>query len=337
MFHKKQIVSLVFIGLLTSISLVRADDISDAKPVLTNAVAKLIQTYEARIQALETENTALKQELTSLKGTGATIIGTGTIPTISPSNIPSAIATGTDTYSQIINKINSNLSSILTENKLPAYTAIGLFEFISPNAFFISLDDGNNPSWVTAFKTKILYKYDSALNFIKAGVFDLDYASQRYVTIFGSNPYSTVTRTRVKNSSYRGKLLESATTIPSSSSTVPNTPIITPSPITTVSNTDAEVTFAQIKTAYSKNKLLDALKLSDQYIVQNPSSIEVLRIRYRSYYMIGKYENSLAEIKKIEALQWTAFEKTIACDAAVIGKIAKKTDISNYYGIICKK
>ena len=146
MFHKKQIVSLVFIGLLTSISLVRADDISDAKTVLTNAVAKLIQTYEARIQALETENTALKQELTSLKGTGATIIGTGTIPTISPSNIPSAIATGTDTYSQIINKINSNLSSILTENKLPAYTAIGLFEFISPNAFFISLDDGNNPS-----------------------------------------------------------------------------------------------------------------------------------------------------------------------------------------------
>ncbi|PJC56870.1 hypothetical protein CO024_00755, partial [Candidatus Gracilibacteria bacterium CG_4_9_14_0_2_um_filter_38_7] len=212
MFHKKQIISLIFVEILTSISLVRADDISDTKTVLTNAVTKLIQTYEARIQALETENTTLKQELASLKGTSTTTTGTGIIPSVPPSNTTPTTATGTDTYSQIINKINSNLSSILTENKLPAYTAIGLFEFISPNAFFISLDDGNNPSGVTAFKTKILYKYDSALNFVKAGVFDLDYTNQRYVTIFGSNPYSTVTRTRVKNPSYRGKLLESTIT-----------------------------------------------------------------------------------------------------------------------------
>ncbi len=60
-------------------------------------------------------------------------------------------------------------------------------------------------------------------------------------------------------------------------------------------------------------------------------------MRYRSYYIIGKYEESLAEVKKIEALQGGSFEKVIACDAAVIGKIAKKKDIGDYYGVICKK
>ncbi len=101
--------------------------------------------------------------------------------------------------------------------------------------------------------------------------------------------------------------------------------------------TTTEVTVAQIKAAYDKTKLLDAIKLSDTYILKYPNNLDVLRIRYRSYYIIGKYENSLAEIKKIETIQGSAFEKTIACDAAVIGKIAKKTDVSTYYSTICKK
>lgn len=98
-----------------------------------------------------------------------------------------------------------------------------------------------------------------------------------------------------------------------------------------------DVTFAQVKAAYDNTKLLDALKLSESYILKDPSNIDVLRIRYRSYYIIGKYDESLAEIKKMETIQGSSFERTIACDAAVIGKIAKKTEVSSYYGTICKK
>lgn len=229
-------------------------------------------------------------------------------------------------------RANANLGTILLENHLPGYSAIGLFEFIEPNSFFISLDDGNNPAGVTAFKTKILFNFDNNLTFTKVGLFDLDYASQKYRTVFGTNPHINSIRVRMANPSYKGKLLDTTNT-----GNTGNTETKAPTASSAVPVPAAgEVTVAQIKSAYDKTKLLDALKLSDIYIVKNPDDIEVLRIRYRSYYIVGKYENSLAEIKKIETIQGTAFERTIACDAAVIGKIAKKTDTSNYYSAICK-
>ena len=183
---------------------------------------------------------------------------------------------------------------------------------------------------MTAFKTKILYTFDTNGVFTKIGIFDLDYASQKYRTLLGTNPFAKSARTRVPNAGYKGKLFDAI--VATSTGTTTSSGIITPSlPVTT------EVTVAQIKAAYDKTKLLDAIKLSDTFIVNTPNNIEVLRIRYRSYYIIGKYDNSLSEIKKIEELQASAFERTIACDAAVIGKIAKKPDISTYYSAICKK
>lgn len=230
---------------------------------------------------------------------------------------------------------NDNLSALLTENNLPGFAAIGLFEFIEPNAVFLSFDDGNNPVGITAFKSKVLYTFNNNLLFTRVGLFDLDYASQKYRTLFGSNPYVKSVRTRVQNPSYKGKLFETPTvsSTGSTSTTSVSTPISTP-----VSATPSgEVTLAQIKSAYDKTKLLDAIKLSESYIVKNPNDLDVLRIRYRSFYIIGKYDDSLAEIKKIEAIEGSSFERTIACDAAVVGKIAKKLDVSTYYSAICKK
>lgn len=129
----------------------------------------------------------------------------------------------------------------------------------------------------------------------------------------------------MQNPLYKGKLLDATAGVGSAPTSSVVDAVVT------------EVTLAQIQTAYSKSKLLDALKLSDVYIAKNPNNLDVLRIRYRSYYIIGKYDDSLAEIKKIETIQGTAFERTIACDAAVIGKIAKKTDVSTYYSALCKK
>ena len=328
---KKYLISALLVGTLASLSVVRADDFADMKTALNQSIATLIAKYEAQIQALQTENQQLKNQIASLQSaTGGTTASTGTTtPTVTTPSVVTPVATtsaGTGVYAQIVAKINANLANILSENNLAGYSTIGLFEFINSDAFFMSLDDGNNPAGVTAFKTKILYKYDSALNLTKIGVFDLDYASQKYRTISGSNPYAGTTRTRVPNPGYKGKLLD-ATTATTSPTTTP----------TTTTTTTVAPTLANIQAAYNSNKILNALTLSDQYILSNPNDVTVLIIRYRSYYIVGKYDNSLAEIKKIEAIQGANFDRTIACDASVIAKISKNTTASTYYSAICKK
>lgn len=324
---------LVFLGLP---GVIHADEVQDIKTKLLDVITQLTQKYEAQILSLTTENAALKKELTALKWATPVVVptpvSTASTPTptvTSPASVTLPTGPKSEVYTKIVNKINASLSTILADNNLSASGAVGLFEFIEPNAFFISIDDGKNPAGVTAFKTKIAFTYDANLNFTKVGVFDLDYTVQRYKTIFGTNPYTKSTRIRVQNPLYKGKLFEVVpTTAPTSSTTVAPT---TSTPATT------DVTFAQIKAAYDKNKLLDVIKLSEGYMVKNPNDAEMLKLRYRSYYIIGKYDESLLEVKKIEAIQWASFEKTIACDAAVIAKISKKTDVSTYYSGICKK
>gem|GEM_PF-5232999 len=199
-----------------------------------------------------------------------------------------------DTYTKIVNKINASLPTILADNNLSASGAVGLFEFIEPNGFFISIDDGKNPAGVTAFKTKIAFTYDANLNFTKVGVFDLDYTVERYKTVFGTNPYTKSTRIRIQNPLYKGKLFE----------VVPVSAPVSSTPTTTTSTpVTGDVTFAQIKAAYDKNKLLDVIKLSEEYMTKNPNDAEMLKLRYRSYYIVGKYDESLVEVKKIETLQ----------------------------------
>jgi hypothetical protein len=156
MFSRKAIISIIFIGVISLSFPVFADDISDMKGLINDTITKLIQKYETQIQALQEENAALKQEILALKGTGTTtVISSGnTVP--SPALVPknnnastgitiTSAMTKSDIYSAIVVKISGDLGSILRENNLPAYSAIGLFEFIEPNAVFISLDDGKNP------------------------------------------------------------------------------------------------------------------------------------------------------------------------------------------------
>lgn len=324
MLSGKNMLGILFVSLATLRFTAFADDITDMKASVTDTMTKLIQRYESRIRELEAENGQMKQELANLRST--TTQASASVVTTTPV-ITSAMAKS-DLYNAVVKRANDQLKNIQIENNLSTDSVIGLFEFIEPNAVFISLDDGNNPADVSAFKTKVLYTFDNNLNFTRIGLFDLNYASQKYRTLFGSNPYTKALRVRVENPGYKGQLLNKTGTTNTGT-------VVKPSSVVTESTTEA--TLAQIKAAYDKNKLLDALKLSDSYIAKNPNDVEALRIRYRSYYMIGKYESSLAEIKKLETVQGSAFEKTVACDAAVIGKIAKKTDVSNYYSAICKK
>ena len=174
-----------------------------AQEDVSGALTRLITLYEARttrlqdeINRIKIENTMLRAQLTL--GTGTTImavpstVSTSTVGVLNPATplITSPKTEQEKRYDTIISNMNSSLPQILLSNKITATGSIGLFEFIAPKNFFISLDDGKNPIGVTAFKTKVLFEYDSNMNLKVIGVFALDYSSSRYATIFGSNPFS---------------------------------------------------------------------------------------------------------------------------------------------------
>lgn len=200
----------------------------------------------------------------------------------------------------VIAKITSDFPRVLKDHDLPTDTQMGVFEFVNgTGAVFVSLDDEKNPEGVTAFKNKILYRYDASGKIAVMGVFDLDYASQKYRTLSGSNPFGGSVRTKVKNPSYKGKLLDLPTTSTSVSSVVPT---ITPSAPVTIS-IPTNVSAKEVRSAYDKNKLKDAVSLANVYLKKIPNDTEILTIRYRSLYILGKYADSLKDVQTIESLQ----------------------------------
>lgn len=232
-----------------------------------------------------------------------------------------------------INMINAQSGVIFAEqNMTETGVSIGLFEFIEPDACFISIDDGKNPDGIKPFKRKVLYRFDANLTKQAIGVFDLDYATQKYITLVGTNPYVNAVRIRIKNPNYKGKLFEDAIVTPvSTKATSTGTTIVVAKTLT------GEVTIRQIQNAYMVNHFAEALQLASVYIAKNPNAIDALKIKYRSLYILSRYDESLKEIANIETIQGSAFDKTIACDGKIIAKIAKKSDLVTRYTPLCAK
>ncbi len=331
------------IGSLLFPSFVSAEE---TKPTEIEVIRAMLLKNEDRIKALEAENKNLWTEIAALKNSvnPTAITATPTKPVIEavvtttpPVKVES---TGTEKYDKLVAITNDILPRLLTDNKIDASATIGMYEFIEPNAFFIAIDDGKNEAGVTAFPYKFLYQYDKNFTITQIGFFKLDQRVQLYTTISGSNPFAKATRIRIKNPLYKGKLLEfnldgsvkaptttsnsSTTTAATTSITIPTTPI-------------KDVTVDQIKNAYNKNKLLEALSLSNSYIAKDQSNADVYRIRYRSFYILGKLSDSLDAIAKLEALNPSDFAKTIACDGKKIAKLAKKADLQTHYTGLCKE
>ncbi len=311
---------------------------------LVSSLQAIIKKHEETIKKLQDENQGLKAELDKLSPKKST--GTLNIESSQSSEVTSTTikkVSSVEKYNILVNKINSISASIFTENSLPNYSAIWLFEFIEPSNFFISIDDFANPDWVTAFKRKILYSYDGNYNLKVEWIFELDYKTQYYITKSWKNPFAKAKRIRIKNPIYKWKLLDdsweqisssNSTTIKTSTwSTTPNTSTKT---TTTTSTPQANVTIDSIKSAYNKNNILEALKLSNTYILTDPNNLEVLKIRYRSFYMLGKYADALNEIIKIEGLITAEkMDKLIACDAKIISKLAKDSTANSKYTTLC--
>lgn len=335
----------VILSLLTLTWVTYADELEDIKASFTN-IQTLIKNYEANLKNLQAENESLKKNISDLEAKISSLLNSWIITKVETPKVittqtwtvvqSSVKASTVEKYNQIIDKINNDSSNIFANNNLSAGSTIWLFEFIEPDAFFISIDDGLNPAGVTAFKSKILYKYDKNLALTVVWIFSLDYKSWYYITKFWKNPYARTTRIRVKNPSYNWKLL------PSVNSTNTNTTITitqtqpTQPTVNTATSTDQTVTFEMVKNAYVNNKILDMLKLSNEYIKTDSNNVDVLRMRYRWFHMLGKYSDALLEIQKIQEIQWPNMNKVVACDGSIIAKLAKNNDLSKTYQDICK-
>jgi hypothetical protein len=108
---------------------------------------------------------------------------------------------------------------------------------------------------------------------------------------------------------------------------------VTPSttqPPTATSGVFASIT--DIERAYSDKRYLSVISLSNVYLATNTPTYDLLRIRYRTYFIIGKYTESLAEIAKIETLGKLS---AVACDAQVIATYSKDTTLIAKYTKAC--
>lgn len=331
-------------------------DTSIAQDEVSSALTKLIQIYERRVTILQDdvnrlriENEALKAKLGGVTNTSTGGVSSGVVPPVAPTtSAPVVTVPKTDAekkYDIIMSNIVTSLPDILKKNNITASGSIGLFEFIEPKNFFISIDDGLNPPGVTAFKSKVLFEYDANLNLKVIGNFTLDYPTSRYVTLSGSNPFGGVTRVRVKNPRYLGKLLEEITPpAPTAVVSSPNNPVSTGtgsttstpvSPVTPVSST-----LDTIRKAYEKNKLGDVVQMSTTYLQTNPNNIEVLTMRARSQYIFSKFDEALNDIETIYKVQGAAIDCGIVNDGARAEKALKGARGSVFGGLQttkCKK
>jgi hypothetical protein len=185
-------------------------------------------------------------------------------------------------------------------------------------------------AYTGTYDAKILYEYNTGTYQRKLiGFFEFDTKNRAYITRTGNNPHAGKERSIIIDP-YVGKVLvnTSNTTINSASSdsgTMGNTTSL-------VSNS---VTYKDVEKAYTEKRYLSVISLSNSYLTSNPATYDILRIRYRTYFIIGKYDESLKEIAKIEALG--KLDKTVACDAQAIATYGVNQTLSASYAKLCTK
>lgn len=102
-----------------------------------------------------------------------------------------------------------------------------------------------------------------------------------------------------------------------------------------MTSVSSSASFADITKAYNEKRYLSTISLSNSYLEKNPATQEVLNIRYRTYFIIGKYTESLAELQKVEKIG--TLDKQTACNAQVIATYSKNQALVDKYAAICKK
>ncbi len=320
----------------------------------------LISQYEARIKQLEAENSVLRYEmakagikipLVEYSGAIATPLPGEAPKTSTASILPSSSSSWEasipdTTLSEITTKYGKDVAGFISRaNKdwvaiksaywLPSGARLAGYEFVQSGGFdhvFADIIVGTGTTWI--YDIKILYQFEKTEYKRKLiGIFDYDSTLARYKTRTWSNPFGWVSRIFIRDPYFAGIVTPPATVSSSSSgsTSTPADPTISPvAPIATGS-----VTLAQINQAYNEKRYLTTISLSNSYLTTNKATIELLSIRYRTYFIIGKYSESLTEIAKMETL--SSLDRQTACNAQVIATYSKNQALVDKYTKICKQ
>ncbi len=328
----------------------------DPQSALTQ-VNLLVSQYEARIKQLEAENSVLRYEmtkagikipLTDYSGAIATplpttvtswsTVSTGIIVPPAWQNIPdTTLSDITTKYGKdvagFIGRAGKDWTAIKSAYTLPATARLAGYEFVQTWAMdYVFADIVIGTGTTGIYDIKILYQFEKTEYKRKLiGIFDYDSPTGRYKTRTGSNPFGGVTRVFVRDPYFAGVVTPPPTVVTSSSGAT--TPVIT-SPTTTASGTST-VTMADISQAYNEKRYLTTISLSNTYLTFAKPTTELLSIRYRTYFIIGKYAESLTEIAKLEWLG--TLDRQTACNAQVIATYSKNQTLVDKYTKICKQ
>ena len=305
----------------------------------------VLDQYASKVKTLEAENKLLREEMVkagikipltiftgAMNQTSTGMITTSTWTTTATITGSSNTGINIDTialygerYGNFIQKTQNDWSWIIWAYKFNSGAYIWGFEFVKQwNDNHAFIDIVYDPkAWTGIYDAKILYEYNTGTFQRKLiGLFEFDRTQWLYKTKTGNNPYPGVQRTFIANPYIKGIV-----------SVITSSNTGTTSAIASWST----VTLANIEKAYSDKRYLSVISLSNSYLAVNPATVDILRIRYRTYFIIGKYTESLTEIGKIEDLQLGKLDKAVACDAQVIATYSSNNTLIDKYTKLCAK
>jgi len=294
---------------------------------------QLLDQYALRVSVLEKENAILREEISKagikiplsafsgivqtaqpiVSSTGTVATGVTTKPPVTSSGEFSTEMIA-QTYGAspagFIKRIVGEWDKVRDAYSLPKSARIGGYEFVASGALdhvFVDIIYTGSISASGMYDAKILYQFDKTTFARKLiGLFEYNPTTGYYVTKTGKNIFPGVKRTWVPDPRELNKVVTPPTTTPSTGTTVVTPPVTNP---TTPVNT---VTFAEIEAAYTAKRFLSVITLSNTWLATNAPTVEILRLRYRTYFIIAKYPEALKEIEKIKAMgQLTS---SIACE-----------------------
>ena len=320
----------------------------------------LLDQYSARVKYLEIENAILREEMRKAKIqiplslfswaiqtetssiTPVTptpiVVSTGSItpvgPTtpVAPVTASGAISVATieknhgASYAGFIKRIISEWDKVRDAYAMPKWARIGGYEFVQSGALdnvFVDIIYTGSVSGTGIFDAKILYQFDRTTYARKLiWFFEYNTTTGYYMTKTGKNIFPWVRRTWVDDPRIVTPVVSA--TIGTNNST----------PVTPTTNT-TPVTYADIDAAYGAKRYLTTISLSNNWLMANIPTLDVLRIRYRTYFIIAKYSEALAEIEKIKGIN--KLSAAVACEGYVIATYAKNTSAADGYKAICSK
>lgn len=291
----------------------------------------LLDQYSARVRSLEAENAILREEMrkagikiplsaysgvvqtNNIPVVSDTPIATATTSTVTGTTLPVVTTSGEINFSEIekihgpvytgfIKRIISEWDKVRDAYLMPKNAHIGGYELVVTGALdhvFVDIVYTGSITGTGIYDAKILYQFDKKTFARKLiGFFEYNPTTGYYITRTGKNIFPGVTRTFVLD----------PRVIALSQANLPTTVPTTTSTSTSVTTTS----YADIEAAYTAKRFLSVITLSNTWLASNAPNLEVLRIRYRTYFIIAKYAEALKEIEKIRAIG--QLSSAVACE-----------------------